>query len=299
MARTLRYLSVHPQPDVARVLGDNVRHLCWMYEHYALPYNDAGFAKLNVMLVADPERGLGGPRVDPFGRTAEVPTPFDVAAYAALSETDQQRYYAGRLHSGVLRCVGAFGWEQRPFDAAHDRMLADGLRFAFWWRRPLYSPDRRIRVQGYVEAATKASVWLVFTDRQGAELHRCLLAVTACGSGISGQVLGSLRWVDDATVRVVQANGRDYWLCTADGQPAFHYPRAEQGDAHGEFDLGRMYHEGGLLPPDRERGLTLIRTAAQKGYPHALRFLQRLEQEAAPPASDDVPPAVCDHDGAR
>jgi TPR repeat protein len=66
------------------------------------------------------------------------------------------------------------------------------------------------------------------------------------------------------------------------GEARFHYPRAEQGDAHGEFDLGRMYYEGGLLPPERDRGLALIRSAAGKGYEHAVRFLRRLEQGDGP-----------------
>lgn len=36
-----------------------------------------------------------------------------------------------------------------------------------------------------------------------------------------------------------------------------------------------MYYEGGLLVPDRDRGLRLIRAAAAKGYKHALAFLDR------------------------
>lgn len=64
----------------------------------------------------------------------------------------------------------------------------------------------------------------------------------------------------------------------------FHYPRAERGDPHGEYNLGREYFDGGLQHFGRARGLALIRSAAAKGYEHAVVFLNRLR-----PAGDGPP----------
>jgi TPR repeat protein len=75
-------------------------------------------------------------------------------------------------------------------------------------------------------------------------------------------------------------NGRDYWLCSTDGTVEFHYPRAETGDPHGEYDLGRMYYDGAGVLQDQQRGLALIRSAAAKGYKQAVRFLERIESVA-------------------
>lgn len=79
----------------------------------------------------------------------------------------------------------------------------------------------------------------------------------------------------DAARKRMLADG-DYWICTADGEVEFHYPRAERGDPHGEYDLGRMYYDGALTHLGRDRGLALMRSAAAKGYKHAAVFLDRL-----------------------
>jgi TPR repeat protein len=86
-----------------------------------------------------------------------------------------------------------------------------------------------------------------------------------------------ISWVDAKTVRVQTDNGRDYWLCSSDGTVEFHYPRAQTGDPHGEYDLGRMYYDGTGVLRDQERGLALIRSAAAKGHRHAVRFLEHIE----------------------
>jgi len=62
VARIPRYLAAHPEPDVVAVLGANTRRLCWMCEHYALPYAGAGFCKLNFVLGADARRAAGPPQ---------------------------------------------------------------------------------------------------------------------------------------------------------------------------------------------------------------------------------------------
>jgi TPR repeat protein len=165
-------------------------------------------------------------------------------------------------------------------------MLAEGLRFAFLWRKPLSSPDRRTKVQGFVEAGPRTRIGLVFTDRQGTQLQRSLLSEMSTGSFDLKYIFGDITWLDDRTVKVTQDNGRDYWLCTSDGGVEFHYPRAESGAADGEFALGRMYFEGTVVLQDRERGLSLIRSAAAKGDKHALALLRRVEEASSAAGSN-------------
>ena len=86
-------------------------------------------------------------------------------------------------------------------------------------------------------------------------------------------MLGRIEWLDNQTVRVVQKNGRDFWTCSVDGSLEFHYPRAEKGDPHAIFDLGRMYWEGLYVLPDQKRALELIHLSAATGYKHAQRFI--------------------------
>ncbi len=301
MAKYLRYLAVHPEPSVLPVLRANTNHLCWMYEHYVTPYPTGNVAKVNVWFTADAEpltepadcMGMGDAKrayLASQRRLLTVPAEclgiayvrefFDVARYPSLSDAEQQHYYLDRLHTALVRCARQFGWEESRLAAARERMLADGLRFAFFWKKPLSSPDRRTKVQGFVEAGPRTHVGLVFQDGTSKEIRRSLLTIVSTGSFDLRCIFGQIAWVDNQTVRVTQSNGRDYWLCTSVGQVEFHYPRAEGGGAGGEFALGRMYYEGRVVLQDREQGLRLIRSAASNGDKHALAFLDRLQRES-------------------
>ena len=81
--------------------------------------------------------------------------------------------------------------------------------------------------------------------------------------------------MDDRTVKIVMNNRRDYWLCTDEGHLQFHDPRAAAGEAQFEFRHGKRYCHPQFALHDREQGLSLIRSAAAKGYKHAIRFLER------------------------
>jgi len=118
----------------------------------------------------------------------------------------------------------------------------------------------------------------VFFDRAMHEQRRTLLSAGLLGRGPVEFALGHFGWLDASTVKVQHQNDRDYWLCGTDGSVTFHYPRAESGDPHGEFALGKMYYEGSLVLQDQARGLALIEAAAAKGYQHAINFLTAVQK---------------------
>lgn len=273
MAKYLRYIAVHDETLSPPEETDDTAHLPWMYEQYATPVLSNGISKVNVYFL--PERPPETAPYDDGLGIAYVRHHFDRSQSASLSGTERKVYYLDRLHEAILRCARQFGWSEKHFSDARERMLADDLRFAFFWKKPLSSPDRSMKVQGFVEAGPRTRVWLVFMDRSGIETQRCLLTVRGTGSSDMGHLFGEMRWTDAHTVQVTMKNGRDYWRCTADGLVEFHYPRAEGGDASGLYALGRMYMEGEIVLQDVERGMRLLREAAQKGDMHAQRYLER------------------------
>lgn len=89
----------------------------------------------------------------------------------------------------------------------------------------------------------------------------------------------SLTWDSEDRIFVYQDNARDYWSYSLqESKLEFHYPPAEQGDAHGEFALGQIYLAGRMVPKDTNKGLELIERSAEQGYKHAIRFLQRRKE---------------------
>jgi TPR repeat protein len=87
----------------------------------------------------------------------------------------------------------------------------------------------------------------------------------------------SIRWQNDTHVLIYQENARDYWSYDInESELTFHYPRAESGEPQGEFELGLIYLSGRMVTMDREKAVYWIKRAADKGYKHAIRKLERL-----------------------
>lgn len=283
MPKYLRFIADHftdadGRPDehlsAAWRQAPEVWHLGWMYEHYATPMRANGVAKVNVFFTAaEVDRAP-----DEVLSIASVYETFDAEHFLSLPPPGRKKYYLDRLHAAMTRCAATFGWELRSLTDAYQRILDEDYQFSFLWKKPLASPDRRMKVQALVEASPfPVRLYVVLFDRQMNEMRRTLLSVGTNGRGAVEFALGEIGWVDANTVKILTTNSRDYWLCTTDGQLDFHYPRADDGDPHGEYDLGRLYYDGELVLQDRERGLKLIRAAASKGFKHAIRFLAQLE----------------------
>lgn len=256
-------------------VAPEVYHLQWMYEHLATPLPSGGVSKVNIYFTPtkadrEPTEVLG---------IAEVYESFDISHFMSLSANERQHYFLERFHAAMLRCAKHFRWEKKQLEEAHRQIVDKNFHFTIAWKKPLASPDRRVKVQAFVEASSfPAHLYLIFFDREMQPRQRTLLSVGTNGPGSIEFALGEIRWIDSGTVRIQHQNKRDYWLCTTDGGVSFHYPRAEANDPHGLYDLGKMYVEGQWVLQDRNRGIELIRASAALGFNHAIRFLASIEE---------------------
>jgi hypothetical protein len=129
-----------------------------------------------------------------------------------------------------------------------------------------------LRIQIEVDFTNTVRLEAVFVNNQGQTILRKLFSVVGPGFGPVEFVLGAIEWIDNSSVKITHENGRNYWIGHNDGTLDFFYPRAQK-DAHGMFDLGRMYWEGQYVLRNPELGRQFIELAAQKGYHHAIEYL--------------------------
>lgn len=69
----------------------------------------------------------------------------------------------------------------------------------------------------------------------------------------------------------------DYWMIGVDGSIEYHSPRVENTEinTHGLFDLGILYWEGKTIMQNPNKGLELIKKAADLNNKHAQKWLER------------------------
>jgi hypothetical protein len=241
-----------------------------MFERYATPCRTDGIGKVNILFTAEHSK-----EAQEVLGIADVTEHFPTEGFLTLTAKQQQEEYLNRLHAVLIRCANQFGWDRTPLDATRDRIIAEDFASGFFWKKPIASPDRKLKVQAFIQAGVKTFIELVFFDSKLAEQRRVKFSSISLGSGPAEFVLGRIEWIDNQTVKVLQENNRDFWTCSVEGHLEFHFPRAENGNPQGIFDLGYMYYIGRYVLPDQKRALELIQLSAAAGYKHAQRFVAR------------------------
>jgi hypothetical protein len=85
-------------------------------------------------------------------------------------------------------------------------------------------------------------------------------------------------WENHNTIRIIQENMRDYWdVDITQGTSTFHYPRAEKGDPHGQYDFAKMYIDGRYVEHNMEEAVMWLERSAKQGFKRAIRLLERIK----------------------
>ncbi|WP_339436637.1 MULTISPECIES: tetratricopeptide repeat protein [unclassified Pseudomonas] len=181
------------------------------------------------------------------------------------------------INEALLSLAALKGWDSDPIHKLHAEVIKREYQFSGTTGRPLKNPsktlsataawrtDQYINIGVLVQGAKKTSETFFTATRISISL------------GLFESLLGAVEWVNDQTVRLFQANKRDYWeIDTTAGTVAFHFPRAEAGDAHGQFDLAKMYVDGWIVEQDFEQAKTWLERSAAQGFSRAIKLLQRL-----------------------
>jgi hypothetical protein len=181
------------------------------------------------------------------------------------------------INEALLSLATLKGWDTDPIHKLHAAIVKRGYQFSGTSGRSLKNPsktltasaawrtDRYINIGALVQGPKNTPDEFFTATRIGISL------------GLFESLLGVVEWVDDQTIRLFQVNKRDYWeIDTTSKEVRFHFPRAESGDAHGQFDLGKMYVDGWIVEQDFEQARQWLERSATQGFSRAVRLLQRM-----------------------
>lgn len=276
MTKYFRYLSfrgIQQSPvdsdaatiAIAKHWEPNVWNGIKMYERYALPVPCTELAKLNIY------GSLDGclPPTDPVLGVAFCWVEVTQDLSSLTTTQLRQAFVLQLVHSAVLAVADHFGFDNAPFIAAYQKVIDDDFQNEYCVGSPRSSPNRRLKAQISYRFDKRPETYVVIRDKRGDAVQEILFAHSLPES------IGTIRWISNDEICVWHKNKRDHWLCNLNGLSRFVYPPAETGDAHALYRLATMLIDGQGVIPDYPRGMGLLQQAANAGYKHAQRRLDR------------------------
>ena len=275
MAKYLRHFAVDFDP---RSLAANFPFTAqFVFDLFALEFGKCpskNIGKLLVYLVSDASRHLSA---EDMIDVLAVYEHLDEGTIQTTSEFALRKFVLDSILLAIRAHGPTYGWDVAQAETTHARVLEAGIVFDRGWGKPARHPKSKLSVQAHAKFYCPIELTLHVFDAKRQLLQVIRVAELPGTIGALLGACGSLAWIDESHVRLTMKNGRDYWDADLNaGQAVFHYPRAEKGDPHGQYDFGRMYLEGYIVDRDESQSRHWFTLAAAQGFNRARTALERL-----------------------
>ena len=242
-----------------------------MYFRSALPVECLGVQKLNIYgcpnseTVCD-ESTLGIATVW-VNVPSKIPSHLDNC-------TSQQAFALELAHSGITAASRRFNFNLDAFDEAKASVEKSAYALNYQLGKAKTSPDRKYTAAVFCRHDNSYITELRVMKKDGS--LQCLYPF-ANGNENS---IGQLRWdaCDRIRIPLTAITGDAYWECHLDGRFRFVFLKSGIGDSHHLYQHALLLLDGTWVLPDRIAGMDLLERSAQAGYKHAVRRLQREQQ---------------------
>jgi len=182
------------------------------------------------------------------------------------------------VNDALLSLAMRMGWDTQALHALHEEVVRRAYRFDGSSGRALKNPSGTLSAIAAWQTDRYIHVGVRVTDVKAKTTRFAAATRIGIGLGLLETLLGPLYWSDDRHVRLFHRNKRDYWhIDTHSGNAQFHFPRAEAGDAHGQYDLARMYLDGWIVEQDNASAMRWLEKSAAQGFARAQTLLRRMD----------------------
>lgn len=186
--------------------------------------------------------------------------------------------YVGEAHVALRELGEERGWDLAALDAVYRQVIDADYRFNIVQHEPKSNPARTCAVG--VEWRTGQQLELGFTvTLKGDDTQWVPILSSPIGLGKIDTAAGKLAWQDDHHVILWHQNKRDFWrLDLRTSEVGFVYKPAEDGNPHGQYQLGKMYLDGGSwVERDETNARRWLQKSADQGFARAKSLLVRSE----------------------
>lgn len=254
-------------------------YLSRMYEYYFPRTQTDNVVSITVCLIEENQE-MQYPQS--CANMIVVSNVIDIDKFKHLAPNEKSLYIIGICQQSIMSFVSKMCWNAEAFERTYNKVINKNCLFRDYWRKAKCSPNRQLRAQIYFEDDyEKDGIYVDFTDKLGKHIKRVQFAPKGCQ--IQSKSISELQWENNTHVIIKRAFAYiltetcDYWKIGIDGSVDYHSPRIKNAivNPHGLFDLGILYWEGKIIMQDQDKGLELIKQAADLNYKHARKWIER------------------------
>lgn len=268
--RSIEYrFESHQLPSQLRM--HLIGYLGYLYEYYFTRLHTTENIFRLIVWFANEEKNKKVPYN--IGYVGNVYQSLCVDDMSSLDDRMYQRYFLDRFQEAILYTAQLYNWSTENFDSAYQRILDNNFEFRDYWGKVYKSPDKQWKARIYFEHDWQRGTYVRFENTKTAQVfvHR----FEASGWIALFKGIGNCFWKSNELFCVYLYNQRDYWDITVNGQVEFHYPTAERGEVHGQYNLGKIYMEGDMLDNDLTKAKYWIEKAASQNFERAVWLLEK------------------------
>lgn len=250
-----------------------------MYEYYFPITQTDNVVSITVCLVEDTQE-MEYPQS--CANMKVVANVIDIDKFNQLTPNGKSLYIIGLCQQSIMLLVSEMCWNTEAFEHTYNKIISKNCLFREYWRKAKSSPNRQLKAQIYFEDDyEKDGIYVDFTDKSGKLIKRVLFAPK--GYHIYSKMISEPQWGNNSHVIIKRAFSNsftktcDYWIIGVDGSVDYHSPRTENAEVnpHGLFDLGILYWDGKIVMQNQDKGLELIKKAAELDYKHTQKWIER------------------------
>lgn len=254
-------------------------YLSRMYEYYFPITQTDNVVSITVCLVEDTQE-MEYPQS--CANMKVVANVIDIDKFNQLTPNGKSLYIIGLCQQSIILLVSEMCWNTEAFEHTYNKIISKNCLFREYWRKAKSSPNRQLKAQIYFkDDYEKDGIYVDFTDKSGKLIKRILFAPK--GYHIYSKMISEPQWGNNSHVIIKRAFSNsftktcDYWIIGVDGSVDYHSPRTENAEVnpHGLFDLGILYWDGKIVMQNQDKGLELIKKAAELDYKHAQKWIER------------------------
>lgn len=186
--------------------------------------------------------------------------------------------YINEVTSALTDLALLKGWDPEPIQSVKNMIEEKQFKFQGIFGKKVFNPSRNQSISVGWRTTSMIEFYFLINDVKSKKEVSHTFFKIPISLGLFESIFGHITWQNDDVARMWLKDKRDYWeFNTKTQESRFCYVPAETGNAHGQYQLAKMYIDGNyLVEKDMNKAKEWLEKSSNQGFPRAKKLLQQL-----------------------